>query len=557
MHPPDVHKTAFRTHEEHYEFLVMPFGLSNAPSSFQAEMNSMFRPFLWQFVLVFFDDILIYSKSGEEHIRHLQEVFCILHSYKFYAKHSKCDIARSSLAYLGHVISGLGVAVDPDKIGAIRKWPLPSTVRQLRAFLGLTGYYRKFMAQYASIVAPLTSLLRKDSFVWTEAASAAFAHLKTALTTTPVLALPDFTEPFIVHTDAVGLGVGAVLSQKGRPIAYFSKILPPRLRDSSVYNRELCAVVQAILKWRQYLLGSRFTIITDHQPLKSLLTQTVQTPDQQRWVAKLLGFDFDVHYTPGKENVPADALSRIPQSTQPELCAISSPVLGILGALRSFFTTDASSTKLIADITASPTEFPDYKVRDDLLLFRNRLLVPDNSALHQLIIHEFHITPIGGHAGIQRTLTRLSANFYWQHMRRDVTTFIRQCKICQPVKYHTNAPNGLLQPLAIPDQAWESISMDFITHLPPTNNMSTIWVIVDRLTKYGHFIPLPPRMTAVTLAARFVHEIIRLHGIPKDIVSDRDPYLCPIFGRSCFDYKGLHCPPAVPIIRKATVKLRY
>ncbi|CAM8923904.1 unnamed protein product [Rhodiola kirilowii] len=212
MAEQDVHKTAFRTHDGHYEFLVMPFGLTNAPASFQAEMNDLFRPLLRKSVLVFFDDILVYSATWEEHIRHLSEVLYTLSLNTFYAKGSKCDIARRSIAYLGHIITREGVKVDPDKVEAIQAWPLPTNPKQLRGFLGLTGYYRRFVTRYADIAAPLTRLIWKDSFVWSGDATEAFHRLRTALMTTPTLALPDFSKQFVVQTDASGVGVAAVLS---------------------------------------------------------------------------------------------------------------------------------------------------------------------------------------------------------------------------------------------------------------------------------------------------------------------------------------------------------
>ncbi|CAM8905457.1 unnamed protein product [Rhodiola kirilowii] len=225
MNEADVYKTAFRTHDGHYEFLVMPFGLTNAPASFQAEMNAIFKPLLRRCVLVFFDDILVYSATPTEHLSHLREVLMTLSTHCFFAKPSKCDIARSSLTYLGHVISHEGVAVDPEKITAIQQWPQPHSIKKLRGFLGLTGYYRRFVRNYASIAAPLTNLLRKDAYIWSPAATLAFQQLRHALTTTPVLVLPNFALPFHVHTDASGTGIGAVLAQGGRPVSYFSKQL--------------------------------------------------------------------------------------------------------------------------------------------------------------------------------------------------------------------------------------------------------------------------------------------------------------------------------------------
>ncbi|CAM8883170.1 unnamed protein product [Rhodiola kirilowii] len=534
MHATDIHKTAFRTHESHYEFLVMPFGLSNAPSTFQSEMNSIFKHLLRRSVLVFFDDILVYSRNWEEHEVHLHEVLQTLHINSFYAKPGKCDISRCQLTYLGHIISRDGMAVDPEKIQAVIHWPLPTTIKQLCGFLGLTGYYRRFVAHYASLIASLTQLLRKDAFVWTEEATIAFRSLQHALTSTPVLTLPDFSKQFTVSTDASGHGVGAVLSQDGKPIAFFSKLLPPTIQSSSTYNRELCAAVLAVLKWQQYLLGTRFIIKTDHQPLKALLTQTIQTPTQQKWVSKLLGFDFEIAYQPGRDNGPADALSRLPTLMPPQMCAISTPTLGILKAMRQFIVSNPAAQSLFQDIINQPDSKLHYSTRDGLILFKNRLYVPPDSALQTLILHEFHNSPTGGHAGVQRTLARVTANFYWHNLRNDVQTYVAECVVCQQAKTPTSKPQGLLPPLDILDKGWDSISMDFITHLPPSMGKIVIWVIVDRLTKYDHFIALPTSFSAATLASIFVREIFRLHGLPSSIVSDRDPLFMSHFWQELF-----------------------
>lgn len=538
MYPDDIYKTAFRTHDGHYEFTVMPFGLTNAPSTFQAAMNELFRPVLRKFVLVFFDDILVYSTSWETHVAHLREVLLILQSNFFYAKLSKCEFARDTIVYLGHVVSSLGVGVDQAKIAAVVRWPLPSTIKELRGFLGLTGYYRKFVASYAQLAAPLTNLLRKESFTWTPDATKAFQALQKALTTTPTLTLPNFSKIFTIQTDASGTGIGAVLTQEGQPIAYFSKQLSPTMQAMSTYNRELCAVVSAVHKWRQYLLGSKFVIQTDHQPLRNLLTQTIHTPEQQKWIVKLLGFDFEVQYKPGKDNGPADALSRQKDATFMQLQGTSRPVFGVLRALRQFFAQNSVAKSLMEAVSNNPSKHPNFKVHDGLLLKGQRLYVPEDSCLQDLIIHEYHDTVVGGHNGIKRTLARVAANFEWEGMANDVKGYVSRCQICQEVKPLNTASQGQLQPLPIPTEIWSDIAMDFITHLPQSAGKTVIMVVVDRLSKYSHFTALAKGFTAEKVAKAFSKTVVKLHGMPTSIISDRDPVFMNKFWGDLFRLQG-------------------
>jgi hypothetical protein len=252
MKEEDVHKTGFSTHLGHYEYLVMPFGLSNALATFQQLMNQIFAKYLRKFVLVFFDDILVYSPSKEQHKLHLQAVLQVLKDNQLKAKLEKCTFGQPSVEYLGHIISGQGVATDPAKIKDIVEWKTPKTLKKLRGFLGLTGYYRRFIKGYSTICQPLYHALKKDNFQWGQQQEEAFQKLKTIMSTPPMLKLPDFTIPFVLETDTCKSGLGAVLMQEGRPIAFFSQCLCPKTDAMSVYEKEALAILHALEKWRHY-----------------------------------------------------------------------------------------------------------------------------------------------------------------------------------------------------------------------------------------------------------------------------------------------------------------
>ena len=532
MYPEDIPKTAFRTHQGHYEFLVMPFGLTNAPSTFQSLMNEIFKQHLRKFVLVFFDDILIYSRNGEEHLKHVSEVLSILRKHKLYAKKEKCQFGQDQIQYLGHVISTEGVAVDPEKVCAMVEWPKPKTLKALRGFLGLTGYYRKFIQGYGKIAGPLTSMLKKDSFIWSLEAEKAFEQLKQTMTQAPVLALPDFTKPFIVECDASGTGIGGVLMQNQKPIAFISQALQGRNLAMSTYDKEMLALVLAVQKWRPYLMGRKFIIRTDHKSLKYLWEQKITTIAQQRWLSKLMGYDFVIEYKRGSENLVADALSR--REDTGELKAISQPVPSWIEPIKEEVQTIPELQRLVMLCQEGEAVGP-WQFREGILFFKDRIYLWEKSSLIATILEEIHA---GAHEGYQKTVQRIRSIFYWKGMKTRVKEFIRQCDICQRHKVDNLSPAGLLQPLPIPTQVWSDISMDFIDGLPTSQGKTTIFVVVDRLSKYAHFIPISHPYTAVSVAQVFFEQIFRLHGMPQSIVCDRDVTFTSVFWKELFRLQG-------------------
>jgi hypothetical protein len=531
MREDDIAKTAFRTHEGHYEYLVMPFGLTNAPSTFQALMNEVLRPYLRKFVFVFFDDILIYSTNKNEHVKHLKEILQVLKTHQLFANKKKCSFGQDEIEYLGHLISGRGVSADPKKIEDMLKWPIPKELKSLRGFLGLTGYYRKFVKSYSKIAWPLTQLLKKDNLKWNGEAQLAFDQLKQAMTTIPVLAMPDFNKEFIVETDASGKGIGAVLMQEGRPIAYMSQTLSDRAQQKSVYERELIAIVVAVQKWRPYLLGRHFQIHTDQKSLKYITEQKSMGEDQHKWIANLLGFDFDIKYKPGKENNVADALSR--QMQYNTITTVQCEAWEGLEEVQQ----DEKLRGLVQALVGDPLSHPGYRLKGGRLYHEGRVVIPKQSPRIAWLLHEFHDTSPSGHSGYLRTYKKLASIVYWEGMRR-IQEYVQACETCQRNKYQTLSPGGLLQPLPIPTQVWSDISMDFIGGLPKVHGIDTIMVVVDRLTKYAHFIPVSHPYTAKEIADIFIKEVVKLHGFPNSIVSDRDRVFLSTFWAELFKQAG-------------------
>lgn len=307
----DIPKTAFRTRYGHYEFQVMPFGLTNAPAVFMDLMNRVCKPYLDKFVIVFIDDILIYSKNEKEHEEHLRKILELLKEEKLYAKFSKCEFWIPTVQFLGHVIDSQGIHVDPAKIESIKDWATPTTPTEIRQFLGLAGYYRRFIEGFSKIAKPLTKLTQKNiKFEWGDKAEEAFQLLKDKLCSAPILALPDGSEDFVVYCDASHKGLGAVLMQREKVIAYASRQLKKHEKNYTTHDLELGSVVFALRIWRHYLYGTKCVVYTDHKSLQHILDQKDLNMRQRRWLELLSDYDCEIRYHPGKANVVADALSR-------------------------------------------------------------------------------------------------------------------------------------------------------------------------------------------------------------------------------------------------------
>jgi hypothetical protein len=607
----DVPKTAFRTPLGLFQYRVLCFGLTNAPATFMRLMNSILAPYIGKFVCVYLDDILIYSKSEEEHLEHLRLVLGTLRQHRLHAKESKCEFFKDKVKFLGHVVSKDGIAVDPDKVAVMQKWPPPRTAGDIRSFLGLANYFRKFIRGYSGTVSPLIALTKEGApWVWEDKQIDAFEAIKLALASAPVLVVPDLNKPYTLVSDASMIASGAVLLQEGRVIAYTSKKHSPAEINYGTGEQEMLGVINALKEWRCYLEGAEnVVLVTDHNPNTYFVNpNTTLSRRQARWVEFLSRFHFEWQHIPGRTNF-ADPISRQfftnQEGYQKELAAKKGCSVMQLHIIRPYgvwsafgsaiirngtyliqYATLAATTRSAAKLRVPPVQSnepraaspdtPDMSDADDgiplprpnsdattsarptdddntnfldairaaycmdpwfnnkrhttklrldhtgLWRLDDRIAVPDAQALRQTIITESHTGPLSGHIGFIRTLANIRVNFWWPGMYVDVQTYVHNCDHCQRNKVQPLKPAGLLQPLSIPERRWASVSTDFITGLPKTKNgYDAICVFVDRLSKMVHFAPTTTDINAEEFASLFFDNIVRLHGMPTDIVSDR------------------------------------
>ncbi len=433
----------------------MPYGLVNAPAVFQDFMHEVLREYLHRFVLVYIDDILIYSRSMAEHRHHVAEVLQHLRDFHLFLKAEKCFFHQSSVQFLGYIIDHSGIHMDEGKVEAIRNWPVPSTIKELQRFLGFSNFYRRFIHNYSSITCPLTNLLKykPKSLSWSPAATEAFETLKKAFTRALLLIHPDPNRPFIVEVDA-----GAVLSQqqgtptKLHPCAFFSRKLSPVERNDDIGNRELLAIKLALEEWRHWLEGSQhlFIVLTDHKNLQYLRDAKRLNPRHARWVLFFTGFNFTISYRPGPKNVKADALSRLhaPEEVSEEPDTIISKKIFVSPI--QWTSNPATSSNAS---TATPLGFPQG------LQYVTR-------AQRTPLIHSTHTSLGTGHPGANSTLSLVKDRFWWPNMARDVRRFVQGCSDCAISKSPRHLPSGKLLPLPVPNRPWSHLGVDFIMDLP-------------------------------------------------------------------------------------------
>ncbi|GJW62967.1 reverse transcriptase domain-containing protein [Tanacetum coccineum] len=499
VHEDDIPKTAFRTRYGHFEFTVMPFGLTNAPAIFMDLMNRVCRPYLDKFVIVFIDDILIYSKTQEEHVEHLRLVLELLKKEKLYAKFSKCEFWLREVQFLGHVINGNGIHVDPSKIEAVKNWKAPRTPTEVRSFLGLAGYYCRFIKNFSKIAKSLTILTQKSkNFDSGKEQEYTFQTLKDKLCNAPVLALPDGSKFFVVYCDASGIGLGYMLMQRGKVIAYASRQLKIHKNNYTTHDLELGAVVFALKIWRHYLYGTK----------------------SRRWIELFSDYYCEICYHPGKANVVADALSR-KERVKPKRVRAMNMILQSSIKDR-ILTAQKKAMDEIARLQKGLDKMIELR-NDGALYYLDRIWVPFKGDVRTLIMDEAHNSKYFVHPGDDKMYYDLRDRYWWPGMKKDIADYVSRCLTCLKVKAEHQRPSVLLQQPEIPIWKWKGIAMDFVTKLPRTSSgHDTIWVIVDRLTKSAHFLPMREDYKMERLARLYLNEIVARHGVPISIISDRD-----------------------------------
>ena len=547
----DQPKTAFICQGQLYEYLKMPFGLKNSPACFQRNIQNVIGD--CEYAMPYLDDIIVHSRTDKEHIGHLASVLEKMSRYRLHCKLSKCEFFQSKVKYLGLIFSEEGITVDQDKVSGIVRMLPPTNLTELRSFLGMCNFYRKFIKDFSSIAVPMTRLTHKDTkWDFDESCDRAFKLLKASLVSAPILASPNFEKKFILTTDASNLAIGAVLSQEDendveRPICFLSRKLNEHELNYATTHKECLAVVWSIDELRHYLQGHKFLIRTDHLALKYLMTTKDLQGRLARWALKIMEYDFDIDYIKGKDNKVADALSRVPINQIREQPMIPEKSLDerlkeikklqeedqILQPLMMYLITGEAPEHL----TNSSTFFMESKnyVMDGGVLYHlhhqvnvrkkqviKQLVIP--TSLRAEILYCFHDCPFAGHFGTKRTYEKLYERYFWNGMWRDTEDWVKSCHTCQMKKHprHGEAGHPVSEThIILSNEPMCDISVDLVGPLPETEKGNKyICVFIDRYSRYPECFAIPDK-EAKTIANLFVKEIVCRYGCPKTILSDR------------------------------------
>lgn len=523
----DRPKTAFSDGFRLFQFKRMPFGLATAPSTFQRAINAVLSPVLGKHALAYLDDVVIYSSSFEEHLDHLDETLRLLSQAGFRLNVQKCRFAVNTFKFLGFLVTPQGILPDPEKVKAIADMKPPKTVRQVRQFLGATGFFRRHIGHYASVAAPITQLLRKNTkFRWEAKQQQAFDELKSKLTSAPVLRKPNFNESFELHCDASGLAIGACLMQrneKGMPqaVAYYSRKLRDAEKKYPVIDHEALAVVEAVRHYNPYLYGRHFQIFTDHRPLVHVFRRTTKSVRMTRWSHELSFYNYELKYKPGASHHVPDLLSRkvanIDEELSPQRVAEAQRRDPLWQELREY----------LEEIRVPRRRFPlpleEFELMDGLLYHvrilpervLQQLVIP--RSLRDVALQLVHNDRSAAHPSIFRTYCRLRDRFYFPKMLSEVRRYVGSCRECQRRK-----GVGRRAPLAsMPEvtQPFDRVSADLIDMLGSASGHRYVLVIIDRFTRYLQLVPLHSK-NAETVADAFVKEYVTLFGPPKALLTD-------------------------------------
>jgi hypothetical protein len=534
--------TAFRTKFGLYEYLVMPFGLTNAPAYFQKMINNVLREKLDIFVIVYLDDILVFSETEEEHREHVHWVIKTLQDAKLLVEPEKCEFHKHEVVFLGHIIRPNEIAMEPCKVDAVREWPKPDNLKAVQAFVGFANYYRRFIKNFGMIASPLTNLTKKDNkFEWTDECQKAFEQLKEAIVSDNTLAQFNPEKPVELETDASNLAMGATIGQRDdegrmRPIAFASKKFHGPELNYPIYDKEFMAIIFGFKEFRHYLRGTihKVKVFTDHKNI-TYFAKTQQLNQRQiRWAETLSEFDYEIIHTKGSENGRADALSRRPDYDTGEAIA-SGQILHLneeghleqrsLNTLTYKVEPDLNLWDKIRQANKELRTLPEGVQEGNPHTYNGKIWLPPT--LRDEAIRELHAHPTAGHQGIRRTTERIRRTYDYAGIKKDVTRIVNECEECARSKASRHKPYGELKPLQVPTRPWESIAFDHITKLPkskePGSNIEydSIFVITDRMTKFGYFLPYQEATDAETLAYTIFKHIVANHGLPEEIISDR------------------------------------